>query len=257
MAKTFETAVEQIVEIMEEVAPILKRYQTEEKSSLGEQKVRKRDNSVSSGLASMLSMVSVDQAHSTPSSTGQTKLQEPKFQRGVSFRKRFTYSTHPWKETDRRVLQKSAKKLEYWNNRLECFFPVPLRSSLFAEAVPAKMLGGNTWDRQSLNAFAEGSNLYATEILKSASLWHSRLELEKSILLDSKDEAHSIDDLERDPGQYQQATYQRSPYQPEIGVLMLGESQGESSVRALDIVEQAIEADRSHIRPHKGSHRMA
>lgn len=101
MAKPFETAVGQIVEIMEEVAPILKRYQAKEGSSPGEQKVRKRDNSVSSGLASILSVVSIEQHHSTASSTGQTKLHEQMFQRGVSFRKRFTYSTHPWKETDR------------------------------------------------------------------------------------------------------------------------------------------------------------
>lgn len=232
MAKPFETAVGQIVEIMEEVAPILKRYQTREGSSPGEQKVRKRENSVCSGLASNLSVVSIDESRSTPSSTDQTKLQEQKFQRGVSFSKRFTYSAHPWKETDQHVLQKSAKKLEYWNNRLEGFFPVPLQRSLFAEAVHAKMLGGNTWERQALHAFTEGSNLYGKEIWKSASLWYSRLELEKSTLLDSKEEAQSIDVLERDPGQYQQATCQRSPYHPETGVLMLGQRQGVSPVRA-------------------------
>ena len=257
MAKPFETAVGQIVEIMKEVAPILKRYQTKEGSTPEEQKVRNRDKSVSSGLASVLAVVFIDQPHSTPSSAGQTKLQEQKFQRGVSFRKRFTYSTHPWKETDRHVLQKSAKKLEYWNNRLEGFFPVLLQRSLIAEAVPAKMLGGNTWEHQALHAFVEGSNLYGTEISKSASLWHSRLNLEKSTLLDSKDEAKSIDDLKRSPGQYQQAIYQRSPYQPETGVLKIGQSQGEWAVRALKFVERALKADRRYIRLHKSSHRMA
>lgn len=95
MAKPFETAVGQIVEIMEEVAPILKRYQIKEGISPAEQKVRKRDKSISGGLASILSVVSIDQFLNTPSSAGQTKLHEQKFQRGVSFRKRFTYSTHP------------------------------------------------------------------------------------------------------------------------------------------------------------------
>lgn len=155
------------------------------------------------------------------------------------------------------MLQKSAKKLEYWNNRLEGFFPVPLQRSLFAEAVPAKMLGGNTWERQALHAFAEGSNLYGTEILKSASLWHSRLELENSTLFDSKDEAQSIEDLERDPGQYQQAICQRSPHQPESGVLKLGKSEGESAMRGLKIVEQNLQADTTNIRLQTDSCRMA
>lgn len=254
MAKPFETAVRQIVEIMEEVAPILKRYQTKEEISPAEHKSRKHDNSISGGLASILSLVSLDQYVGTPSSAGQLKLQEQKLQRGVSFRKRFTYSTHPWKQTDRHVLQKSAKKLEYWNNRLEGFFPVPLQRSLFAEAVPAKMLGGNTWERQALHAFAEDSHLYGTEMLKSASLWQWRLQLEDYALSDSKDKSQSIVHLEKQPGQYQQASYQRSPYQPETGVLELGQSQGEWSVRASKTPEQAWQADKTYIRLHKSPH---
>lgn len=246
-AKPFETAVGQIVKVMEEVAPILKRYQTKDGNFPAEQKFRKRDKSVSGGLASIMSMVSIDQSHSFHSFASPRKMQEQKFQHGVSFRKRFTYSTSPWKETDRQALQKSAK-------RLEGLFPAQLQRSLFAQAVPAKMLGGTTWERRALQAFAGGSSLYGTEILKSASLWHSRLELEKCGSFDWKDKSQSHDDLEKSPEQHQQASYQQSPYQPETGVLILGQSQSKSPMSALKILERAWQADTTCTRPHKSSH---
>ena len=76
-------------------------------------------------------------------------------------------------------------------------------------------------------------------MLKSASLWHWRLQLENQALPDWKDKSESIDHLEKHPGQYQQASYQQSPYQPETGVLELGQTQGEWPMRALKVLQQA------------------
>lgn len=220
--KPFEVAAKQIVKIMEEVAPTLKRYQIKDGVFPAEQKVRKPDKSKFGGLTSILLVVYIDPFNNSHSFVSQTKLQEHKFQHGASSRKRFTYSTSPWNETDRQALQKSAKNLDYWNNELGNLFPTPLQHSLFAHAVPAKMVCGNTWEPQALQAFVEGSNLHGTEILKSASLWHSRLELEEQGLLDSKEERRFTGNLEKYPRQYQQMSYQQSFCRPETGLSTLG-----------------------------------
>ncbi|KAK1831876.1 hypothetical protein QBC39DRAFT_306146 [Podospora conica] len=111
------------------------------------------------------------------SAAARNKARAEMLQHHTSFRLRFTFTTKPWDDPDKAVLQEKLRDLTYWNDRLEKLLAGAIQESIRQYGLAAYVLADELKDVSILTTLIEAAKSENEGVRTHATLWKERIRL--------------------------------------------------------------------------------
>jgi hypothetical protein len=166
-----ETAIGQILNIMNSVESIVSKYQIKEINLPAPP-----SNRVASGLGTVLPLVGTRPNLGQAGATAKRQQSAQLLQKMTSTRLRILYGSRPWGESDKAELEGLVTTFQYWNNCLRELLPPSIARSVAQQAPLGQTFVEENKDAlpDLIKAFADGNDT----AWRHANLWQVREEFE-------------------------------------------------------------------------------
>ncbi|KAK0749676.1 hypothetical protein B0T18DRAFT_427758 [Schizothecium vesticola] len=157
-------AITQVETLLADISKLTERYATPETRA-----------ATNLNPALLPSAVQEDSVSPATSAVSRNKARAEMLQRHTSFRLRFTFTTKPWDEPDKAVLQEKLRDLAYWNGRLEKLLASAIRESVCHHGLAAHVLADELKDASILTTLIEAAKSENEGVRTHATLWKERI----------------------------------------------------------------------------------